>query len=65
MKTPLMPLYFIPKSLVVCFAIAIILGCAGTAEARVTRIVIEQRQSPAYEGRAFGGVGQYEILAGK
>ncbi|HEY7182859.1 MAG TPA: alpha/beta hydrolase domain-containing protein [Blastocatellia bacterium] len=31
----------------------------------MARIVIEQRQSPAYEGRSFGAVGQYEILAGK
>ncbi|MBO0800201.1 MAG: hypothetical protein J2P31_15380, partial [Blastocatellia bacterium] len=36
-----------------------------TAEARVTRIVIENRQSPAYEGKSFGGVGQYEILTGE
>ncbi|MFN7929661.1 MAG: hypothetical protein U0Y68_17295 [Blastocatellia bacterium] len=34
-------------------------------EARVTRIVIEQKQSPAYDGKAFGNVGQYEILTGK
>ncbi|MBO0861899.1 MAG: hypothetical protein J2P21_26100 [Chloracidobacterium sp.] len=44
---------------------AVTLVCAVTAEARVTRIVIDQRQSPAYEGRSFGAVGQYEILAGK
>src|SRR5262249_2634783 len=50
---------------VVCLALTLILGCAVNVEARVTRIVIEQIQSPAYEGRAFGGVGQYEILAGK
>src|SRR5262249_39625898 len=65
MKTLLTPLHFIPKSLVVCFAVAGFLVCAVTAEARVTSIVIEQRQSPAYEGKSFGGVGQYEILAEK
>ncbi|HEX5082695.1 MAG TPA: alpha/beta hydrolase domain-containing protein, partial [Blastocatellia bacterium] len=27
--------------------------------------MIEQRQSPAYEGRSFGAAGQYEILIGK
>src|SRR5215475_5031870 len=48
---------------VVC--LALILGCAVNVEARVTRIVIEQRQSPAYEGRAFGAVGQSGILVGK
>src|SRR5262249_61522513 len=65
MKTLLTPLHFIPKSLVVCFAAAGFLVCAVSAEARVPRIVIEQRQSPAYEGKSFGGVGQYEILSGK
>src|SRR5262249_28959443 len=49
----------------VCLALTLILGCAVNVEARVTRIVIEQRQSPAHEGRAFGAVGQYEILVGK
>ncbi len=31
----------------------------------MTRIVIEQKQSPAFEGRVFGNIGQYEILTGK
>ncbi|HKQ73088.1 MAG TPA: hypothetical protein VJ810_05125, partial [Blastocatellia bacterium] len=48
-----------------CLAMTLILGFAANVEARVTRIVIEQKQSPAYEGRSFGGVGQYEILVGK
>src|SRR5262245_17966391 len=51
------------QQFIVC--VALILGCAVNVEARVTRIVIEQIQSPAYEGRAFGAVGQYEILVGK
>src|SRR5215475_509479 len=50
---------------VVCLALTLILGCAVNVEARVTRFVIEQRQSPAFEGRGFGAVGQYEILVGK
>src|SRR5262249_54533153 len=53
------------RQAVVCLALTLIIGCAVNVEARVTRIVIEQRQSPAYEGRAFGAVGQYEILVGK
>src|SRR5262245_55924892 len=65
MITPPILLHFLPKSMVVCFAVAGALVCAVTAEARVTRVVIEQRQSPAYEGRTFGDVGQYEILVGK
>jgi hypothetical protein len=57
--------FFMHKTSAVLFAIAVTLVCAVIAEARVTRIVIEQKQSPAYEGRSFGNVGQYEILAGK
>jgi hypothetical protein len=39
-------------------------ACATALEARVTRIVIEQRQSPAYDGKVFGKAGQYELLSG-
>ena len=41
-----------------------LLGCAAL-HARVTRVVIEQRESPAYKGQAFGKAGQYEILSGR
>jgi hypothetical protein len=58
-------LNYIAKSPVIGLVFAVSLVCAVTAEARVTRIVIEQRQAPAYEGRSFGSVGQYEILVGK
>ncbi|HEX4948430.1 MAG TPA: alpha/beta hydrolase domain-containing protein [Blastocatellia bacterium] len=47
------------------FALAILLICAATAQAKVTRIIIEQKQSPAYDGKSFGAVGQYEIFTGK
>jgi hypothetical protein len=47
------------------FTLALLLICAATAQAKVTRIVIEQKQSPAYDGKSFGNVGQYEILTGK
>ena len=50
------------------FAAAVVsyglLSCAAL-EARVTRIVIEQRESPAYKGQSFGQAGQYEILSGR
>src|SRR5215510_4787855 len=39
-------------------------GLAGVASARVVRIAIEKKESPAYKGRAFGKAGQYEILLG-
>lgn len=50
---------------VIWLALVVIVSGAITAQAKVTRIVIEQKQSPAYDGRSFGPVGQYEILTGK
>ena len=37
---------------------------AASAEARITRIVIEHRDSPAYKGQSFGETGRYEWLRG-
>lgn len=45
-------------------ALAIFLG-AGAAQARITRIVIEQRESPAFNGQKFGQAGTYETLRGR
>jgi hypothetical protein len=42
-----------------------ILAFSLSADARLTRIVVERRESPAFDGRAFGGAGQFEILAGR
>lgn len=44
--------------------VAIILACASQGHARITRIVIEHRESPAYQGRFFGEAGKYERLTG-
>lgn len=41
-----------------------ILASAAPLDARITRIVIEHRDSPAYQGRFFGETGQYERLTG-
>src|SRR5262245_7502134 len=41
-----------------------LLGAGHLAEARITRIVIETRTSPAFGGASFGNVGQYEQLTG-
>lgn len=46
-------------------AVASFTGLAARAEAKVTRIVIDERQSPAFEGRSFGDVGPYERIAGR
>jgi hypothetical protein len=41
-----------------------LLGIGHLAEARITKIVIETRTSPAFGGASFGNVGQYEQLDG-
>jgi len=35
-----------------------------SADARITRLVIERRDSPAYQGQSFGEAGKYEWLRG-
>jgi hypothetical protein len=42
----------------------VLLICAGGADARVTRVVVEKRESPAFGGQLFGKAGAYEILSG-
>jgi hypothetical protein len=46
-------------------AAAVALVLAAPSEARVTRIVIDQSESPTYSGQSFGTVGQYEKLRGR
>ena len=43
---------------------AVALALAPSADARVTRIVIDKKTSPAFEGASFGAAGPYELLAG-
>ena len=38
---------------------------AQTAFSRITRVVIERMESPAFDGRSFGAAGQYEKLVGR
>src|ERR1700722_12216783 len=38
--------------------------CAACVQARVTRVVVEHRESPAFGGQMFGNAGQYEVLSG-
>jgi len=45
--------------------LAIVLAAAPDAQARVTKIVIEKRASPAFNGASFAGAGPYETLAGR
>jgi len=41
-----------------------VLACAAPMSARVIRINIEKRESPAYNGRSFGKAGQYQLISG-
>jgi hypothetical protein len=44
---------------------AFFLAWAPSTHARVKKIVIDKKVSPAFEGRSFGDAGQYETLAGR
>jgi len=46
-------------------ALALVMAMAATADARVTRIVIDGKVSPAFDGARFGAAGQYETIAGR
>jgi len=47
-----------------CAAIPLMTG-VEQANARIVKIVIEKKVSPAFEGAAFGNAGQYETLSGR
>lgn len=44
---------------------AAVLALALPADARVKKIVVEKKVSPAFDGMTFGNAGQYETLAGR
>jgi hypothetical protein len=46
------------------FAVLAAVAMTTAADARITRIVIEHRDSPAYKGQTFGEAGRYEWLRG-
>src|SRR5258708_20511955 len=46
-------------------ALAMALAMVPDAQAKVTRIIIEKKTSPAFNGANFGAAGQYETLVGK
>src|SRR5262249_39757510 len=49
-----------------CLAAWSVLGpVAAPAGARVVRIVIDKKESPAYAGRSFGAAGPYERITGR
>ena len=42
-----------------------LLALAPLANARVKKIIVDKKVSPAFNGRSFGDAGQYETLAGR
>jgi hypothetical protein len=46
-------------------AVGFVLATTATTQARVTRIAIEKKASPAFDGASFGSAGPYETLTGK
>jgi hypothetical protein len=55
-----------PRKLVVKPAVALAIALAAApAAARVAKIVIDTRVSPAFDGASYGSVGQYETPAGR
>src|SRR5262245_31257581 len=46
-------------------AVAALLAWASPADAKVKKIVVEKKVSPAFDGATFGPAGQYETLAGR
>ena len=55
-----------PRAVTLVLAIGCALAAfAPAADARVTRIVIDLKPSPAYDGKSFGRAGPYERVTGR
>src|SRR5258705_10808868 len=48
-----------------CGLVVALLALPSSVDARVKKIVIEKKVSPAFDGATFGRSGQYETLAGR
>ncbi len=55
----------VAKSAACSVAIGALLAITSAADARVTKIVIDEKVSPAFNGASFGDVGRYETLVGR
>jgi hypothetical protein len=53
------------KSVLLGITALALLAWAPPTQARVTRIIIVTKTSPAFGGQSFGPAGQYETLAGR
>ena len=54
-----------PAALVALAVWSLLGACSAPAEARVTRIVVDEKRSPAYDGESFGRAGTYERIIGR
>src|SRR4029078_7118179 len=59
------PEFFSMRQVAAAVSSVVLLACAATVDARVTKIVVETRTSPAFAGATYGTAGQYETLAGR
>jgi hypothetical protein len=55
----------VAKSAACSVAIGALLAITSAADARVTKIVIDEKVSPAFNGASFGDIGRYETLVGR
>jgi hypothetical protein len=56
-----------PKTTIVCCLslTGVVLCDVPSAQARVTQVVITTTESPTFDGKSFGAVGQYERISGQ
>lgn len=55
-----------PRSRLIRIVFVMLASLIGVApQAAVTRLVIESRESPAFDGRTFGDIGAYEHISGR
>src|SRR3954452_2128619 len=65
-RDDLIPIGSSRPAAIVALAVCSLLGaCAAPAEARVTRIVVDEKRSPAYDGESFRSAGTYERITGR
>src|SRR2546422_9334621 len=63
---PEIPRVIRPSASLLSVALAVLLLLAAQpAQARVKKIVVDKKVSPAFDGASFGAAGQYETLAGR
>jgi hypothetical protein len=60
-----MQIWGMMKPGIVCAAATGLVAMSCAADARITRVEIARIESPTFEGRSFGNVGQYEKLVGR